>query len=781
MPYPVPPPPELPAIVHHVSQLSASDAAPLQATFTQLATEIPSPLESFNSGQPDPASEVQEAIAIAPVPSPPERFDNPQNLSDRPAALLGEPLAISTQSHSPWDGAPESEIVFEPISAEIFKQPVAQTSEPPPGEVLEIPETAPPGEVLEIPEAAPPAPIPPETPPVPPLPTGTGGIIELIADRQEFDEQRQVFTAQGNVLMRFRGAELRSEDLQVNLVTRLAVAEGNVSLISGEQVLFGSRFEYNFVQETGTIQQARGQIFIPTAGTDFALPAPESPTTPIPRGTASDIILANQPPQRVTAAEGITIGGGGGALLPQPRGTVRRVRFEAERVNFYPEGWTAANVRITNDPFSPPELEVRAERATLTRVSPLRDEVVATRPRVVFDQRLSLPILRDRVVIDRTERDPAIARLGFDDADRGGLFVERTFEPLATRRTQLRITPQLLLQQAVRNGFNFADPSSYGLRASLTSDLGPNTQLRGALNFNSLDFSRNDILRANLRLTQAIGDHALTTEYAYRERFFNGSLGYQRVQNSFGTVLTSPVYRLGNTGINLNYQAGAQYVRARTDRRDLIESPFVGEDDVSLGRFQASATLSRNFTLWRGQGLPATPTEGLRYTPVPVVPYLRLVTAAIGTTNAYSNGDRQSSLTGTIGLRGQFGNFSRPWFDYTGFGLLYSQTALNGESPFKFDRLVDVRVLTAELTQQIYGPFRVGLRTSINLDNGDRISTDVSVEYSRRTYGLILRYNPQLGLAAFNIRISDFNWTGGNEPFTGSGVRPVEGGVIRPN
>lgn len=95
--------------------------------------------------------------------------------------------------------------------------------------------------------------------------------------------------------------------------------------------------------------------------------------------------------------------------------------------------------------------------------------------------------------------------------------------------------------------------------------------------------------------------------------------------------------------------------------------------------------------------------------------------------------------------------------------------------PFLFDRYVDERVLSAGISQQIYGPWRLGFQTSINLDTGKESSTDYIVEYSRRTYGITLRYNPVLELGAFSIRISDFNWTGGADPF--SEVRPVVGGV----
>ncbi|MCP6374087.1 DUF3769 domain-containing protein, partial [Klebsiella pneumoniae] len=77
------------------------------------------------------------------------------------------------------------------------------------------------------------------------------------------------------------------------------------------------------------------------------------------------------------------------------------LRFQAEQVDFYPQGWQARNVRITNDPFSPAELELRADTVTLTRETPYRDRIRTTRQRLVFDQGFSVPIPRDQTVIDR--------------------------------------------------------------------------------------------------------------------------------------------------------------------------------------------------------------------------------------------------------------------------------------------------------------------------------------------------------------------------------------------
>lgn len=612
------------------------------------------------------------------------------------------------------------------------------------------------------------------------------GIIELTADRQEYDERRRIFTAEGNVVMRYQGSVLDADRLQVNLLNRVAVAEGNVALKRGEQVLRGQRFEYNFVQETGTVFNASGELYLPGAESSFnpGLANDPSAGTVLAR-PLSDRLTANQPLTQVTSTGGVTVVAGsrrnvGNVPIGQSGGQVNRVRYEAERIDFGPRQSLATNVRITNDPFSPPELELRTPQATFTRLSPLRDEIRATRPRLVFDQGFSLPLLRNRIVIDRRERDPALVQFGFDDEDRGGVFIQRSFEPIRNERVRLEITPQFLVQRAIQDGFG---ARAFGVRGRFDATLGPRTNFQANATLTSLDADEiNDQLRARVRLTQLIGANALThnlgLEYTYRERIFNGSLGFRTVQSSIGAVLNSPVIPLGRSGITLSYQAGIQNILAETDRADLLALGREN-DRVNLTRYQANVALNRGFLLWSGKPLPATATEGLRYTPNPVVPYVALGVGVRGTLSAYSNGDSQNLLIGGIGLSGQFGNFSRRFLDYTGFNISYSEIIGEGQSPFLFDRAVDDRVLSFGLVQQLYGPFRIGFQTSINLETNEQISTDYFLEYSRRTYGILLRFNPVLEIGSLSLRISDFNWNGGTEPFDGTDVRPVEAGVER--
>ncbi|BBD69650.1 hypothetical protein NIES4072_30150 [Nostoc commune NIES-4072] len=609
-------------------------------------------------------------------------------------------------------------------------------------------------------------------------------IVEVTSDRQEYDEQRRIITAVGNVLVRFDGAVVDADRLQVNLDNLIAAGEGNVTLTRGDQVLRGQRFTYNFVQDSGELLNGRGEIYVPSAQTDFAFSSTGISAGGVPKRPPSDRIRANQPLSGVSSPGGIDVVFGGQAdasNLPPSKagGVVNRLRFEAEHIDFYPQGWQARDVRLTNDPFSPPELELRANTVTLTRESPLVDRIRTQNQRLVFDRGVSLPIPVNERTIDRRERDvtPAIVSPGYDGEDRGGLYIERGFPVIDTENTRWTITPQLLIQRAVQEGTGDLG-ALFGVKTKINSVLSPRAVINGTGELTSFDLNKlEDNLRARLGLRQTLGTslpHLLNLEYSYRDRFYNGTLGFQTVQSSLGGIILSPVIPLGKSGINLRYQGSARYINANTDRQDLLE-PVRENDRISLGRFQASASLSTGLLLWQGKPLPPTATAGLRYTANPVVPYLRAIAELTGTSSYYTNGDNQSTLTGTIGLLGQIGHFSRPFLDYTAFNITYSQGLNNGLSPFLFDRSVDNQVLSAGISQQIYGPFRLGFQTSVNLDTGKESSTDYIVEYSRRTYGITLRYNPVLELGGISIRISDFNWGGGTDPF--SEVKPVVGGV----
>ncbi len=54
----------------------------------------------------------------------------------------------------------------------------------------------------------------------------TRGVVELNSEEQEFNNNTQVITAKGKVILRFKEALLRADTLEVNLNTKIAICAG---------------------------------------------------------------------------------------------------------------------------------------------------------------------------------------------------------------------------------------------------------------------------------------------------------------------------------------------------------------------------------------------------------------------------------------------------------------------------------------------------------------------------------------------------------------------------
>ncbi len=612
------------------------------------------------------------------------------------------------------------------------------------------------------------------------LPTEGVGSILLRADRQEFEPLRQIVTATGDVLVQFGTGQIAADRLWANLVNRHLRAEGNVFFNRNNQIIEGATATYNLLQGAGSITESRGELQLSTLEDDFSTAANDLGQG---AGIPLDYRLQNQRSiSQVTSPGGVALATGSSqALLGGEQRPIERVRFEAEQVSFDADGWYAEQVRLTNDPFSPPELEFRADSVRLTPLNEEEEELVFENPRLVFDQGFSIPLFRRRFVLTRGQLPPDALNplptgLGIDGRDRDGFYVEAPLPLDIAGPLNLTIAPQFLVSRWLGNSnYNLADPANFGLVAQINGPLGPRTQVLGALSLSGLDLANfSERLRASLRTQQLLGTHRLSLEYSYRDRLFNGSLGFQDVQNTIGALLESPVVALGNSGINLTYQTSAQYVTANTDRPELL-GPGAGIGLTSLFRFQGSVGLSRNFVLWRGQPLPATASEGLRYSPNPLVPSLGLGVGVRGGITYYTSNDLQESLDTSIGIAGQFGRLQRNFLDYTQFNIGYSRSVIGGDtSPFLFDRSVDQNVLTGGIVQQIYGPFLAGFQTAINIDSGRTIDTNLIFEYRRRAYGLLFTYNPTQETGFLGLRISGFDWEGRTAPFDAAPDTPSD-------
>lgn len=583
----------------------------------------------------------------------------------------------------------------------------------------------------------------PKLAPLIPVPIPTGELVNVIADRQEFDVRTQIFTATGNVTVKYLNSELRGETVTLNLITKDATATGKVELKRGEQLVRGERLVYNYGTVKGSLFEARGFLNLDTLTS--------SQVTRLPADLRSRSSVINVFGEAVPAARDRDIS---------------RLGFRADQINLDGDNWTAENLRVTNDPFDPPELELRTPKASLTKISPSQDRLEAESPTLVFDQGLTLPIPINSIVLDRFERSLPI-RLGFDRRDGGGFFYQQNFDAHTQSDINFQISPQLFLQRAFEG--SFFDANILGVAARLDAALPDNQFFTGRATLSGLNLGNvENQLRAHLQYSRPVLDnHILVAQYAFRDRLFNGSLGFQDVRNSLGVNLFSPNYVIGDTQINFSYQIGAQFIGADRDRGE--GQPI---EVASLIRTQGAVALSRAFPLWRGQVLAAEKESGLKYSPEPIIPGIDAFVGLNANSALYSSGDSQSFVSGTVGVVGIFGNFSQPFFDYTRINLSYTQGFVGGRSPFLFDRIADPKILTFGLVQQIYGPVRFGIEQSWNPDSGRIVDSNYSLQYDRRTYAIVIRYNPTREVGELVLRISDFNWGDRNSEIT-----TVTGGI----
>ncbi len=572
-------------------------------------------------------------------------------------------------------------------------------------------------------------------------PIQAGEEVFLDADVQQYDQETRVFTARGKVRMRLRSILLTSDEMRVDLATRIAVAEGNIKLIQGDQVLVGTRLEYNFARSEGVLFNARGTINTKTLS--------KEPSTPLPTD------VANVP------------------LVPEyPRTEGGLLRFQAERLVFGPDGWQGDQVRVTPDQFDPPEFELRSPKATVRRETADSSRLNIEAGTLVFDGTTNFPFPFYTNTID-SRRRRAPNEVGFDSFDKGGLYYQQNFDVIVTKTIDWTISPQLYLQQAF-DGRGVLDPSNFGLQTKLLVEHGGGqvTRLFGELNGIVLDSLENRI-RLRVEHVVPVGDHRATFSYGYRERYFNGILGFQNVTQNYGVTIDSPVYNLGTSGVRLSYQGSASMIKATSDRAALGSRP-------ELARYRVVAAVSKSFPLLVAQPTPTT-RENLRYSPYPVTPGLWLDVGTTLTQSWYSSGDSQSFLVGGIGLRAILGQFSRDILDYTSLNIGFSQGAAGGDgSPFLFDRIGARQQISAGILQQVYGPLRAGVQTYFDPSLGQTIDTYYTVSFDHRTYALSLTINPVRQIAGIQLRIDDFNWNinPGGRP---DQVTDVVGGVERFN
>ena len=486
------------------------------------------------------------------------------------------------------------------------------------------------------------------------------------------------------------------------------------------------------------------------------------------------------------------------------QGTISRWRLQARQLRFTAKTFSGDRVGFSNDPFTPAQSWLDSENVVATLMPNGDTEIKAQRNHLRLENRLGIRVTNNTTIKKQQEVDNRLV-LGVDKDDRDGWFVGYRQPIKIGEKRLLTIEPQFLLQRAIKGNTNAyplpgepagAPTQSQSIKASdlLGLQLKYSGDLAGFESNARLDMSTfnpenmPDGTRSWGDLSRGVslpllGPSTLRFYGAYRYRVWNGTLGQQDVYSAYGLSFerTETLPNWGKLGINYFWRFGSANVQA---------SPYNSPDLERLWRTNAITSINLTYPLWTGKAAPLTPTQGLANTAVPVVPGLRLNMNVLGTLAYYGDGTNQNTLGFSAGPTLTLGHFVKPFFDYTELTITGGGTLKQGNSPFGFDRAVDLGTVGVGLTQQIAGPLVFSGGVGFNVDGrsgnyGEITNSYIELRWQRRAYQLGFFYSPYNGLGGIRVKLNDFNFKGPGLPFVpyepaAPGLDPVRQVLDRP-
>ena len=486
------------------------------------------------------------------------------------------------------------------------------------------------------------------------------------------------------------------------------------------------------------------------------------------------------------------------------QGTISRWRLQARQLRFTAKTFSGDRVGFTNDPFTPAQSWLDSENVVAT-LMPNGDTVIkAKRNLLRLEDRLGIRVTNQTRIRKQQEVENRWV-LGVDEDDRDGWFVGYRQPIKFGEKRVLSIEPQFMLQRAI-DGSTDAYPlpgepagaptqnqpnkagDLFGLQLRYSGDLAgfeSNARLEMST-FNPENIPDGTRSWGDLSRPVALpllGESTLRLFGAYRYRVWNGTLGEQDVYSAYGLSFERTAFLPTWRKLDINYfwRFGGANVQA---------SPYQSPDLEQLWRTNAITSINLSYPLWTGKAAPLTPTQGLANTAVPVIPGLRLNMNVLGTLAYYGDGTNQNTLGFSAGPTLTLGHFVKPFFDYTELTITGGGTLKQGNSPFGFDRAVDLGTVGVGLTQQIAGPLVFSGGVGLNVDGssgnyGEVTNSFIEFRWQRRSYQLGVFYSPYNGLGGIRVRLNDFNFKGPGLPFVpyvpaAPGLDPVRQVLDRP-
>ena len=250
---------------------------------------------------------------------------------------------------------------------------------------------------------------------------------------------------------------------------------------------------------------------------------------------------------------------------------------------------------------------------------------------------------------------------------------------------------------------------------------------------------------------------------AYRYKTYNGSLGQQDVYSALGASIERQGELPSWGKLTHNYfwrGAFGNFQGNNFGTSSLIDS--------TRGSFFGA--INSEIWAWKKESHDRNNPKTTQNTPRPIEPGLRFNTNFSTRLDFYGDGTRQLNANISGGPTLIMGRFEKNFFDYTELTISGGGSLQQGESPFSFDRNVDLATLGIGLRQQIVGPLLLSGGIGLNVDPSSSYYGDVTgafgeLIWQRRGYEFAIYYSPYEQVGGIRVKLNDFNFKGTGLPF----------------
>ncbi|MBO6971052.1 MAG: DUF3769 domain-containing protein [Prochlorococcus marinus CUG1431] len=586
------------------------------------------------------------------------------------------------------------------------------------------------------------------------LAVNSGKNQELVIKSDRQSELNNVITAEGNVLVEYREKILKADKLIYDKSTKKISANGNIALITENQIFKASKFEYSFIDEKGYLLDVKGFVNTSALLDDLSSKFKLSDSSKI----KSLIELKKKE-------------------VSYSPGKVENWLFFTDEMTIDGERWRSKKAVFSND-----LLELKQVKLVINSLEVISEEkklrFKSSLNYLIFDETVSIPFWLGERTLTKDEGSIKFKNrwdIGYDNLDKDGYFIGRKFNSIdISDDFVLDLEPQFLIQRSLKNYTNSFVENDDSITSekvkrnvSFEDFIALKSKIKGKINnwdlevdknLNSLDFDKfSDAFRLKTKLSKEInflGSKWDKSFYGiYRERFWNGSLGEVEIYSGYGSKL----------------QKENTWVVDGIKKTEILSMGLANITAEALNTKYLVTKQKGNFFYALDQKFPLIIKDpgdksidiSYKYVPEPIIKGLSLNTRLEASYSFYENGDHQKYLGLGLGPELVLGDLKKNIFDYTRISLFPFYRFNSGESVFKFDQNNDKFTLNISFDQQLFGPVVINSAGTLNLTNdsdsyGEFIDSKISVNWKKRSYEFGIFYQPHNQAGGISFKLFGF-------------------------